>query len=272
MTTTPPHDTPKPPPPVEPPKAEARKARRRAAAPAPEAVPKPKKGAFDDIQKAFALLGSLFRQDRLSEDNVPDEADAMRRYHRLMTMVWWQGIVIIALAALLIFSAPFLRPYYKYRTQSPSKEVGALVPLEKPNMTDRAILSWATTSITEIMTIGFGDFDKQILGQKQRFTSEGWESFLKAVRDQDLRAAFKSQQLVLTTVPSNTPVIVAQGVDPLSGDEYQWVVEMPIIMTYVTNNNVKRQSRSIIRLTIVRVPSKDSFRGVAIKSWQVAGA
>ena len=62
---------------------------------------------------------------------------------------------------------------------------------------------------------------------------------------------FKKNQLVLTTVPRDTPVIVEQG----ENDDhiYEWTVQMPIIMTYATNNNLTRQEKSIITLTIVRL-------------------
>jgi hypothetical protein len=36
-------------------------------------------------------------------------------------------------------------------------------------------------------------------------------------------------------VPSKTPVIVTQG--PFVEHGYKWVVEVPVIMTFVTNNN-----------------------------------
>jgi hypothetical protein len=90
---------------------------------------------------------------------------------------------------------------------------------------------------------------------------------------ENVRDAFKSRQLVLTTVPTDSPVILARGADPLRGDDYRWIVEMPVIMTYITNNNVLRRSHAIIRLTITRSPiSMDNIRGVAIKTWQIGGS
>jgi hypothetical protein len=71
--------------------------------------------------------------------------------------------------------------------------------------------------------------------------------------------------LVLTTVPSNTPIIVGQGVNPQ--EVYQWEVQMPVIMSYATNNNVINRKRSVITLTIVRVPADENASGIAIQGW-----
>ena len=66
-------------------------------------------------------------------------------------------------------------------------------------------------------------------------------------------------------MPSNTPVIMGQGVN--IDQIYQWNVEMPIIMTYATNNNVMRKDRAIVSLEIVRVPAEQSSSGIGIKAW-----
>jgi len=203
----------------------------------------------------------------LADEVIADEADSFSRHRRLVTLIWWQAVAIAALMAILVVGAPVMRPSYSFFARRPDDKTKQLVPLNEPNLTNQAVLSWTATSITEIMTLGFGDFDRQLLSQRMRFTDEGWESFLMALYKQGIRDAFKKQQLVLTTVPSDSPVIVAQGED-IDG-KYFWQVELPIIMTYMTNNNMTQKSRAIIQLTIVRVPSSVNIGGIAIKAWKL---
>jgi hypothetical protein len=210
---------------------------------------------------------SLFYDDATTEDFLEDHIDFLARYQRLARLITAQSVAIGILTALMIFGAPVLRPVNKYSAITPGRAKQELVSLFTPNLTSQAILSWAATSVTEVMTIGFGDFDERVRFQRKRFTNRGWQSFQKAIMDQKLREAFKSRQLILTTVPSNTPVIVAQGADIENG--YIWIVEMPIILTFVTNNNVSKKSRAIARLAIVRVPSTENVRGIAINSWNL---
>ena len=227
-----------------------------------------RKKAYSYKTKIFReILSRLFAQDVTIDSLVIDEADAAKRHRRLLSLVWTQSIAITVMTALMIFSAPLIRPYYVYKTVSQEGERGDLNPLFAPNLTNSAVLSWAATSITEIMTIGFGDFDEQLMKQRNRFTRDGWISFLIAIVEQKIRDAFKEKQLVLTTVPTDAPVIIAQGNDKKNG--YKWIVEMPVVMTYVTNNNVTRKDKAIIRLTIVRVPGKESIQGMGIDKWIV---
>jgi hypothetical protein len=141
-----------------------------------------------------------------------------------------------------------------------------LAPLLLPNLTSRAIISWSATSVTEIMTVGFGDFDRRILHQRARFTKDGWEAFVHGFLNAKIEEAFHHNQLVLTTIPADTPVITAEGEN--ENHVYQWRVQIPVIMTYATNNNVSRPERGVIEITIVRVPYEESSSGIAIDTWR----
>jgi hypothetical protein len=218
-----------------------------------------------------------FLEDDVVEDDVVDEKAEKAQYSRVMNHVQIQSLVIIFLVLLVLSLMPVLKPAHLYVGRPPEDKIQEhvglppedksqeLFPLAMPNHTDQAILSWAATGITELMTFGFGDFDQRILAQRTRFTDEGWTSFTKSIRELDLRNEVKSRQLVLTTVPSDTPLITSKGLD--TDERYKWVVEMPIIETYATNNNVNSRKREIVQLTIVRVPAEKNISGIGIRSW-----
>ncbi len=198
---------------------------------------------------------------------APDEAALAATFERLRKRVVFQTWAVAGLAILLVGLLPFAQPVHNYYAMKPDKTGMRMVGLNIPNMTNRAILSWATTSITEVMTMGFGDMGVRLPKQRIRFTKNGWDIYNKAFIKQKIGEAFKQYQLVLTTVPSNTPVIVRQGVNP--EEVYQWVVQMPVIMTYATNNNVMNKKRATVTLTIVRVAAEENPFGIAIQSWEL---
>jgi intracellular multiplication protein IcmL len=200
-----------------------------------------------------------------ADEGVLDEKIATSHFNRLRTVVTVQVWIMAGLSLALMVILPFAQPFYHYYARTPDEKLTEMVGLNMPNMTNRAILAWSTTSITEIMTMGFGDLDVKVPKQKWRFTKKGWEAYVKAFVGQGIGEAFKQSQLVLTTVPSNTPVIIYQGLN--EEGIYQWVVQMPVIMTYATNNNVTRRKSSVATLTIVRVPPEESTSGVAIEDW-----
>lgn len=212
--------------------------------------------------------------DQPDKDFILNVKVERARFKAAFNKVRRRAFIILVLVIVNIGAAPFLKPIHHHMAMNTERKTMPMVGLLEPNQTDQAILSWAATGITEIMTFGFGDFDSRILAQRSRFTKDGWTSFVDALLRQNLREGFKMRQLVLTTVPTDSPVIVAKGFaknkEGLEDEEsYRWIVEMPIIMTYLTNNNVSSARKGIVRLTIVRVPSKDNIAGIGIKTWQI---
>jgi hypothetical protein len=228
----------------------------KAAVPA-KAVPVKTKTA--KVKKGF------LRDDPITVDVIGDDITEKKRIERLLKVVTMQTFAIVGMVAFLILTIPIYHPIFQYFALDPRGRTMSLVALDIPNMTNRAVLSWATTSITEILTIGFGDFEKKLVIQKPRFTPAGWDSFAKAFDNQKTGQTFLENQLVLTTVPSETAVILAQGLN--EEGIYQWKVQVPVVMTYATNNNVTRRVHTLINLTIVRVWPEQSPAGIAIKTW-----
>ncbi|MFA6279434.1 MAG: DotI/IcmL family type IV secretion protein [Bdellovibrionales bacterium] len=218
-------------------------------------------------------ITGFLRDDPLTEkDPVEPKAERIR-FKKIISRVQRHMYIVLGLVFLNVLLAPLLRPTYQYIRLADDKKETPMFSLLEPNQTDQAVLSWAATGITEIMTFGFGDFDQRILAQRKRFTDQGWQSFLDALIEQKMREGFKMRQLVLTTVPTDAPVIVSKGMeedDEYNGEEktYKWVVEMPVIMTYTTNNNVSSANKGIVRLTIVRVSGKQNPTGIGIKAWK----
>lgn len=215
--------------------------------PAPSAVPKPAQASPPKPAAKPAPAAS-----------GPDLAKLRKR-------VVFQSYVIAALVAVLFVMLPFAKPAYVYYGLESEDRGRVLVGLDVPNMTNQALLSWASASVTEILTFGFGDLNVKLPKQQSRFTKEGWDAFVKGFLQQKIGETFRQSQLVLTTVPSNTPVITAQGINLKK--QYEWIVQIPLIMTYATNNNVARKERGVITLRIVRVPATENPAGLAIKGW-----
>ncbi len=238
----------------------------------PEVKKEPKAGALHALKdkwaaKKKALFKPIFGEEITADDLVVDEQDILERRHRLISLVRWQAVAIGVLSLVLLVAIPALRPVIRYRAVTPEGKKMFLAPLTVPNLTNQSVLSWAASSVTEIMTFGFGDIDRQITSQRHRFTTRGWESFLEAIRRQEVWKVFKERQLILTTVPSDAPVLTGQGLG-VDGD-YIWMIQIPVVMNYITNNDVTRKQKGTVKLTITRVPGSKNINGIAIKSWDI---
>ncbi|HBM91441.1 MAG TPA: hypothetical protein DD400_06180 [Rhodospirillaceae bacterium] len=212
---------------------------------------------------------NLLEKVDLFKDKYSDEvADKFKnRQRRLVKLIELQGYVIGGILLTLILLLPILQPIYSYVAMRPDGAKKSLAAMTMPNLTDQTVISWSATAITDILTFGFGDLDQRVLAQRNRFTESGWISFVKGFVEKNVSEGFKGNQLVLTTVPSDLPVIVFKGTDV--DNIYKWVVEMPFIMTYSTNNMASSRSRGIVRLVLVRVSTDQNVAGIGIDSWKM---
>lgn len=230
-----------------------------AADPAPAA---PKK-------KPLSLKIGFFRDEPPGLRPLANPEQEAKRHTRLIKRVEIQGYLIIALILSYFLLIPLLQTpqqYYARRINQPPGTERRLVALSIPNLTQKAILSWATTAVTEIMTFNFANYDERISMFQDRFLPEAWVEYVKALMAQDVINKFRSFQLVLTAAPSNAPIIISQGPNDTTG-QYEWVIQVPVILKYVTNNNKNSRKQQRVTLTLVRVSTLDNPYGIAIKVW-----
>ena len=119
-------------------------------------------------------VSDIFQDHFLTIDTVHDEKKEYFARKRLRHFVIMESAAIFVLSIVLVLGQPLFQPTYVYYSLSPQKNVVQLAPLTAPNLTNRAVLAWAASSITEVMTFGFGDFEGQLLRQRWRFTKPGW--------------------------------------------------------------------------------------------------
>jgi hypothetical protein len=224
---------------------------------------KKKKSKKNVVKKGF------FRDDQPGERALPHPDQELRRHRRLVRRIVVQSLMITVLALVDFAAVPVLRPtllYYVRRIDQPLGTERRIMGLEMPILTQNAILSWSSTAVTEIMTFNFADYNQRLSLFSDRFLPESWVKFVDALLKQDVINKFKHYNLVLTAAPSAPAIIVSEGIDEKTGD-YQWVVQVPVILNYVTNNNKNTRSSQLVELTLVRVSTLENPYGIAIKTW-----
>lgn len=217
-----------------------------------------------DMSNALGL-SRVFRTPPVTVDVVNEQLE-LGRFDRSIKRVTMMSALVAAFGCFLAVGAPFFAPIYKYHSITPEGKTALLVPLDLPNLTNPAVVSWSATAVTEILSFGFGDVEAKTVLQKRRFTPEGWKAFVKAFLTNKVSDSFKKNQMVMTTVPSDTPVIISQGVN--EEDVFQWKLEVPIITTYAANNNHIKPESGIIQMIVKRVPYEVNDTGIAIDGWK----
>ena len=184
-------------------------------------------------------------------------------YRSLLKIAVIQMFVILGLIGALYLIIQTNKPQNRYFATTEDGRLIPMVPLNQPNLSDPAILSWVAQASTEVMTFGFNDYRRRLQESSRNFTRTGWDSFTEALQKSRLIEKVEARQQVASAIPAGAPVIASQQV--VAG-RYEWIIELPLQVTYTTGNT-KDIQRLRVRLKVVRVPRLESPSGIGIEQW-----
>lgn len=222
----------------------------QSAAKAPAQKPAQSNGGANDG------LGPVFLRNQFYRDG----------YRTWMKIALIQAVAIGLLVIGIVFAYTSNKPQMRYFATTSDGRLIEMVPLNRPNLSNTALLSWSAQAASDIMTFGFHDYRKRLQDSSNYFTTRGWESFTNALQQSRVIEAVEARQQVISAVPNGAPVIVQEGV---LNNVYRWVIEMPMIITYKSGNTTRPDS-VLVTLVVVRVPTLDNPNGVGIEQWIAA--
>ncbi len=198
---------------------------------------------------------------------LPPEAISYREgFYNLVWIVKALALGILVMTAVLFYYVSSVVPQDRYAalTGVDGTTKMPMVGMSTPNVTNDALMAWATQAATDVMTFGFHDIDKQFARTRTYFTDDGWKSFSEAfAKSAFLKTVMESQQIV-TAIPRGTPEVVHIG---LYKGKYQWILNVPMLMTIRAGSRAQ-QERTTVRMFIVRMPTQNNPMGIGINTWR----
>lgn len=222
---------------------------RRTRASAAEDAPSPEKISGETLKG----LGSVVVRNQYYKDG----------YRALLKLALLQAAVIVGLIFAIFFVIHTNQPENRYFATTEDGRLVPMIPLNQPNLSSPALMSWVAQASTEVMTFGFNDYRRRLQESSRNFTRRGWESFTQALQRSRIIEMVEANQQVLSAAPRGAPVLLSEG---LVNGRYQWTVQLPLIVTYVSGSQ-QRQDRLLVTVVIVRVPRLESANGVGIEQW-----
>lgn len=184
-------------------------------------------------------------------------------YRNLLRISLIQGIVILALIGAMYFVIQVNQPENRYFATTEDGRLVPMVPLNQPNLSTPALMSWVAQASTEVMTFGFNDYRRRLQESSRNFTRRGWESFTQALQKSRVIEMVEANQQVVTAAPQGAPILESEG---LVAGRYQWVIQLPLVLTYQSGARNKSDSL-LVTVVVVRVPRLESPNGVGIEQW-----
>lgn len=184
-------------------------------------------------------------------------------YRKALRIAVVQSFIILGLIGAMFFVIHVHQPENRFFATTEDGRLIPMVPLNNPNLSDPALLSWVAQASTEVMTFGFNDYRRRLQEASRNFTNRGWESFTAALQNARIIESIEANSQVITAAPRGAPVIQKKGI---VNQQYQWVVQIPMILTYQSGSRT-RSDNWLVTLVVVRVPRLESPNGVGIAQW-----
>lgn len=161
----------------------------------------------------------------------------------------------------------YLRSQASYFAVTPGGQRITLTASSRPNVSTKALLSWATMAATATLTLDFVNIDKNLETLKPFFTTEGYENFIAALEADSVIDTITSKKLVLSAVPVGPAIILSE--DEIRGF-HLWTVQVPILVSYLSSSAEEKSSK-LVTLVISQVPTQAATTGIGIIRYQAAG-
>lgn len=190
--------------------------------------------------------------------------DSYRKLVILLFISW--TIIAVLVITLFVQSTHKTRPTY-FATNEAGRII-KLIPLNQPNLSDRALIQWATNAVLDVYTYNFNNYRQVFQDASKYFTTDGWKQFYTALSSSRNLQAVTEKKLVLSAVVSSAPIVNREYVD---NGRYTWQLQVPIMVTYQSLSEEFHENLIIV-LTIQRLSTLDSVDGVGIISFVAKSA
>ncbi len=184
-------------------------------------------------------------------------------YRSLLKITLVQVLIILGLIGAMYYTIKINQPQHYYFATTEDGRLIPMVPLSQPNLSAPSLMSWVAQATTEVMTFGFNDYRRRLQESSRNFTKRGWESFTQALQRSRIIEMVEVNQQIITAAPKGAPILESEG---LVAGRYQWVVQIPIILTYMSGAKT-HNTGLLVTVVIVRVPRLESPNGVGIEQW-----
>lgn len=185
-----------------------------------------------------------------------------------MSPKYWLQIGIILLTIQLglvgyLYFQFFTRSTGHYYGKSPNVPAVELTALDRPNVSSKALLSWATLAATATFTFDFVNYKTNLNALRDYFTEDGYQSFVTALQANKILATIEEKKLVISAVVVGPSIITTEGEE---NGLYTWHVEVPLLVRYQSADaNETRQK--VISLSITQVPTTIAPKGIGIAKY-----
>lgn len=144
-----------------------------------------------------------------------------------------------------------------------NKEPLKIVTLPVPHQSLKNVSGWLLTALNTIYGVGFDNIDEKVDSASYYFTSEGYNSYLKALESSGFKADIVRKKLKITLLATQDPVLINGG---STGNLEFWRLRVPVLISYLGGREIVT-TQKMVEALIIRVPAYENEKGLAISEF-----
>lgn len=191
----------------------------------------------------------------------------MDRYRNMIVATSISGVVAV-LSMCLNFYLIGRQPEPRYFAQNSQGGLMEIMPLDTPNQSLGAVLSFASDAVLSVNAYDFANYRRQLTEGAKYFTTNGWKRYQDELAATGTLEEVVKSQLVVSSAVSGAPVLDNEGT--LGGVKF-WDVQVPFVVRF-QSEKVNKTFNMVAVVKVVRVRPQESDRGIAVAQFIVKQA
>lgn len=184
-------------------------------------------------------------------------------YRLLLRLSIIQGAVIVLLVAGIISLLLSIETKRIYFATTSDGRIINIVPLDEPYRSQADVISWAAATAQNVMRFGYHDYRARLQQVQGDFTTTGWDSFSKALKESNILEAIEARKLVVTMDIDAAPEIKKEF---NNNGVYTWYLQFPVTIKF-DGDEPPGAIHTMLLLQIVRVSTLQNPDGISIEQW-----
>jgi len=161
--------------------------------------------------------------------------------------------------------------YFQFYIRSPGQYYGhpptgsdfELIALDRPNVSNKALLNWVTLAATATFTFDFVNYQDQLKAVQDYFTLDGYDNFITSLQNANILSTIEEKKLVLSAVAIGPAIVLTETE---VGSNHTWRVQVPLLVRY-QSASVNETRLQIVDVLVTQVPTSDAPKGIGIAQY-----
>lgn len=151
----------------------------------------------------------------------------------------------------------------EYFAHLPNGENSPLVALERPSVSNKALLNWISLAATATFTYDFVNYRDQLTALRDYFTVAGYENFMLSLEDSNILSTIEEKKLVLSAVDIGPAILYAEEE---TDTNHIWRVQVPVLVRY-QSADADETRQQIVDVLVTQVPTLEAPKGIGIAQY-----